>query len=256
MTHRIVALIREMLPKTVRRHRIWRGPLRRRYLYASWTDYPRAILGHAEPELVDWLYRNAQSGEVWLDVGAHFGYTALALSLRVGATGRVYAFEPVLTTAGYLAETARANSLRNQIVVPFALSNIPELTLETTASRFRGMAQMKHPTADGEPVFAISLDRLWTQTCHEPRRVAGIKIDVQGMEAEVVEGMTQLLRRDRPRLVIEYHAYGDVRRLLESLSGAGYATQGRPLTRGLPTEQLVHGQNYEFFPTEAGGQGE
>jgi len=235
-----------MLPRTVRRHRIWGGPLRGRYLYASWKNYPRAILGRAEPELIDWLWGNAKPGEVWLDVGAHYGYTALALAQKVGSTGRVFAFEPVVTTAGYLSATASANSLRQLTVIPFALGNADSLTFEATASRFRGMAQMKHPTKDGEPLLTIALDRLWPRLCDEGTVVAGVKIDVQGMEAEVLEGMAELLRRDRPKLVVEYHGYADLERFLASVTAAGYSTSARPLQKSAPAGEFVHGQNYEF----------
>jgi FkbM family methyltransferase len=235
-----------MLPRTVRRHRIWGGPLKGRYLYASWKNYPRAILGRAEPELIDWLWSNATAGEVWLDIGAHYGYTALAMAQKVGSTGRVFAFEPVMTTAGYLSATATANSLGQLTVIPFALGNASDLTLEATASRFRGMAQMKHPTKDGEPLLTIALDQLWPRVCDEGIVVAGVKIDVQGMEAEVLEGMAELLRRDRPKLVVEYHAYADLDRFLASISAAGYSTRGQPLEAGAPVGEFIHGRNYEF----------
>ncbi len=105
---------------------------------------------------------------------------------------------------------------------------------------------MKHPTEDGEPLLTIALDRLWPRLSDERTVVSGVKIDVQGMEAEVLEGMAELLRRDRPKLVVEYHAYGDLERFLAALSAAGYSTRGRPLDPGSPADRLAHGQNYEF----------
>jgi FkbM family methyltransferase len=246
MQRTLAVLLRRFLPRTVRRHRIWGGPLKGRYLYASWANYPRAILGRAEPELIDWLWKNVKRGEVWLDVGAHYGYTALAMAHKVGSTGRVFAFEPVLTTAGYLSATARANSLEQQVVVPFALGNTRCLTLEATASRFRGMAHMKQPTENGEPVFTVALDQLWPGLCDERTVVSGVKIDVQGMEAEVLEGMAELLRRDRPKLVVEYHAYADLERLLSSIAAAGYSTRAQPLQTNGPSGDFIHGHNYEF----------
>src|SRR5437016_5508671 len=87
--------IRRMLPSTVRPHSILAGPLRGAKLYTSWYDYPGAILGTTELPLLEWFARNVQPGETWIDVGAHYGYTAIALCRLVGAPGRVVAFEPV-----------------------------------------------------------------------------------------------------------------------------------------------------------------
>ena len=66
----------------------------------SWHDYPAAILGRTEGALLAYFAKHASSGETWLDVGAHYGYTAIALSKLVGGNGRVFAFEPMLNTAG------------------------------------------------------------------------------------------------------------------------------------------------------------
>src|SRR5206468_10103171 len=91
---------RRFLPKTVRPHRILAGRLRGLRIVTSWHDYPGAILGRTERPLLDWFERNVRAGETWLDVGAHYGYTAIALSRLVGLRGRVFAFEPVVATAG------------------------------------------------------------------------------------------------------------------------------------------------------------
>jgi hypothetical protein len=110
------------------------------------------------------------------------------------------------------------------------------------------MAQMKHPTENGEPLFTIALDRLWPRLCDGQTVVSGVKIDVQGMEAEVLEGMVGLLQRDHPKLVVEYHAYADLEHVLAAISAAGYAVRARPLQAGHASGEFVHGQNYEFFP--------
>ena len=72
--------LRGLLPRAVRRHRILGGPLRGMRINASWFNYPRAILGVAEKRLVQWFADNVQPGETWIDVGAHGGFAAQALS--------------------------------------------------------------------------------------------------------------------------------------------------------------------------------
>src|SRR3954465_4692650 len=88
------ALVRRVLPRSLRPHTILAGPLQGARIYTSWHDYPGAILGTTERPLLDWFRRNVSPGETWIDVGAHYGYTAIALCRLVGPTGRVVAFEP------------------------------------------------------------------------------------------------------------------------------------------------------------------
>ena len=123
------------------------------------------------------------AGETWLDVGAHYGYTALALSRLVGPRGRVFAFEPELTTAGCLARTRQVNHLAQLIVLPLALG-APESLAVDSLPTVRGMVD-RTIQADGTHVAAFltaRLDWAWEQLCGGQRRIDGIKIDVQGME--------------------------------------------------------------------------
>jgi len=50
--------------------------------------------------LLEWFSKNVAPVETWLDVGAHYGYTAIALRRLVGENGRVIAFEPMLSATG------------------------------------------------------------------------------------------------------------------------------------------------------------
>src|SRR6202011_64890 len=103
MISSLKAQIRRLLPRSIRSHSILAGPLRGASIYTSWHDYPGAILGTTERPLIEWFQRNVSAGETWIDIGAHYGYTAIALSRLVGVQGRVLAFEPVLTTASCIA---------------------------------------------------------------------------------------------------------------------------------------------------------
>ena len=116
------SLVRELLPRRHVAHRVMGGPLRGMRIVTSWYDYPAAIRGYTERKLTDWLLANARPGETWLDVGANCGYTSLAMSRAVGSAGRVFAFEPALTTAACLERTGRANGLDQLVALPFALS--------------------------------------------------------------------------------------------------------------------------------------
>jgi FkbM family methyltransferase len=241
------ALVRRVLSRRLKDHRVLFGPLRGAHLVTSWHDYPGALLGTTEKPLLDWFSCNVGDSQTWLDVGAHYGYTAVALSRLVGATGRVFAFEPVLATAGCISRTRELNHLRHLTVVPFAL-NRSEAPRTVELPLVRGMADSTIArNAWTERIMTTSLDALWPSLCGGDRRVDGIKIDVQGMELAALLGMREILARQRPKLVIEFHSGVDRRPILELLRGCGYAEQYQPIEPS-SSNALLDDHSYAFLP--------
>jgi FkbM family methyltransferase len=190
-------------------------------------------------------------GETWLDVGAHYGYTAIALSKLVGPAGRVFAFEPVRSTAAALERTRAINELDQLRVVPLALDELPSCGA-VQIPRFRGMADSTlGATTSCEAVSTVSLDAWWPEFAKSDDRIDGVKIDVQGMELRVLRGMRRLLAIWQPKLIVEFHrgvARGPV---LEVLSSAGYSTTVEPVDLRSPAGELEDDRSYFFRPLSA-----
>ena len=243
------AVVRRLLPRRIRRRRILSGPLRGSTIVTSWHDYPAAILGYTERALLAWFGECVQAGETWLDVGAHYGYTAIALSRLVGPAGRVFAFEPMLSTAGYLAQTRGLNRLSQLTVLPFGLG-APHGDVELRAlPATRGMVDSTATGGPPEPILVARLDWLWPQLCGDRERVDGVKLDVQGMEIEVFRGMARLLKQFTPKLVVEVHPGVDRAEMLDLLEAAGYARRGvaiEPDERERDTRYLDD-RSYAFY---------
>ena len=222
-------LVRGLLSRDTISHSILSGPLQGLQIVTSWHDYPGAILGTTERPLLGWLQSNVGRGETWLDVGAHYGYTAIALSRLVGEHGRVFAFEPVSRTAESLSRTRALNRLDNLTIVPLALSDsTSERTLRLPA--VRGMADSTLAvTGQTEAIRSIALDAVWNSVAGEDQRIDGIKIDVQGMEVQVLAGMRDLLAIWRPKLVVEFHRGVERTCVLELLSSVDYAVEVDPV---------------------------
>jgi FkbM family methyltransferase len=229
----------------VRAHRILGGPLRGRIIVTSLHDYPGAILGRTENPLLSWFRLNVKPGETWLDVGAHYGYTAIALAELVGADGHVYAFEPSLATAGYLNRTRALNRLAQIKVVPFALAESGDLRVASVTVD-RGMANHSFGGSNSEDIYLVGLDHLWGILGE--RAVHGVKMDVQGMELQALDGMSQTLTRQRPKLVIEFHAGVERGPIIDLLTKVGYLLPGKAI-EALPheTEAAYHDdRSYSF----------
>lgn len=223
--------LRALLPRTIRPRRIVGGPLRGAWLVTSWHDYPAGLTGRTERPLLEWFHAAAGPGQTWLDIGAQYGYTALALARIVGTSGRVFAFEPVSATAGCLDQARLLNGLPQITVVPLGLA--AGTTLETRRLPLtKGMADATiTPDADGwsaSMAFA-RFDWLWPLIHGGNPAIDGVKIDVQGMELEALEGMREALTRWRPRLVIELHAGVSRARVLDLLGSFGYSAAAVPI---------------------------
>ena len=242
------AAMRPLLSTRVSAHRILAGQLRGCRLVTSWRENPAALLGYKERSLLRWMATHVGHGETWLDVGAHHGYTALALSRLVGPEGRVLAFEPVLQTASCLAATLSCNRLRHAVAVPLGLAEATTLT-PVDARLVLGMAEHGRVGGDTTTIHVVALDAIWTVLAGGSRAVHGVKIDVQGMEVRTLEGMRELLREFRPRLVVEFHPGVDraaADRLLDEL---GYQVPGVPVDGPDPAGGYADDHNYAFAPT-------
>jgi len=249
-TRRVKTLTRALLPRSVRPRRILFGPLRGTWLVTSWHDYPAGLTGRTERPLLDWLAGHAHAGETWIDVGAHYGYTAFALGRLVGTTGRVFAFEPVSTTAHCLEQGRALNGFDHVKVLPFGLG-APETVEERRLPTTRGMADSTLVRDQHRSDVSMSIARfdwLWSTVCGADPTIHGIKIDVQGMEVEALEGMRNVLRRWRPRLVIELHEGVSRRRILQILGAIGYSPAAVPIDPS-PAETrtaLLDNKSYVF----------
>ena len=252
MNRGLKSVLRACQPSRVGPRRILAGPLRGAAIVTSWHDYPAAILGRTERELIGWFARHVRPGDTWLDVGAHYGYTAIALSRFVGPSGRVFAFEPSLSTAGHLARTRRLNGLEQLVVLPLALGATGTIEMQRSAT-VRGMLDPSGEAARHEEMLTASLDWLWPRIRRDEARIDGIKIDVQGMEIDVLRGAVDILKAQAPSLIVEVHPSVSRAALLEVLRSVGYTRPGVAVepVAGETQPAYVDDRSY-FFSAGAG----
>ena len=239
--------LRLFLPRRVKALRIRGGPLAGRLICTSWHDYPGAIRGDTETPLLEWFARHVQAGETWLDVGAHYGYTAIALAERVGRSGRVFAFEPVATTAQCIERTRDFNRLSQLIVVPLGLTAAADAdTVQTCRLPLhRGMADSTFSGhASSASIRVAAFDPLWASLSGGNPHVHGVKIDVQGMEDRVLAGMAGMLRVFQPKLVVEFHSGVSASAILDFLVSCGYDRCPEPLEPG--ASEIRPDKSYAF----------
>lgn len=153
-------------------------------------------------------------GMIVFDVGAHWGAFSLFAAQYVGASGVIYAFEPTRYSYERLKENvSHAQQWSKRIVLNHAaVCNYDgEVVLNEFPPQFSAWNTLGKPKMtldDGqilqpthvEVVKAVTLDTY----CQE-FQIQGIdllKIDVEGFEAEVIEGCSELLRQSRIKKII------------------------------------------------------
>jgi FkbM family methyltransferase len=148
-----------------------------------------------------------EPGATVIDVGAHQGTHALFFANCVGPDGVVLSFEPQRVMFQNLCANLALNSLQN--VHAFqegvdAEDGWLRIKDYDYAKRGHFSAMRFDPNNSGEPVRVRKLDSVLAFSDAMPR-IDFLKIDVEGMEQQVVAGARDLISRDRPVIYCEYH---------------------------------------------------
>jgi FkbM family methyltransferase len=150
--------------------------------------------------LVPLIAKYAAPGTTAIDVGAHSGYFTLCLSAAVGHSGKVLAFEASPVIFKELLENIDLNRLANVEPRDNAVSDRTESIDFYLAPTWKSeISSMRSGEGAKTAIDAVALDAFLPQTS----RVSFVKIDVEGAEMKVLEGMRGLIERDKPVMVIE-----------------------------------------------------
>jgi FkbM family methyltransferase len=154
------------------------------------------------------LRRLLRPGDTFIDGGANIGYFTLLAAKRVGARGRVHAFEPQPENRRRLAEHVAANGVREIVTIhPVALSDRPgsvQLHTYESAEANHGQATMFARAGTQTRAAVVATVRLDDYQPDAAPRL--IKLDIEGAEPLAIAGMARTLRRHRPALIVELNA--------------------------------------------------
>lgn len=150
-----------------------------------------------------------QRGGVFVDVGANIGYYTLLASKIAGTDGEVFAYEPDQNNFALLQENVSHNGLANAQLYPLALSDRNE----------NGKLFLSTDNFGDHRIYTDSDDRIShaIQLVHGDQHLTPIaehidflKIDTQGAEYFVVNGLRKLIARNNAhlRIILEFCPYG------------------------------------------------
>lgn len=162
------------------------------------------LFGVWEPELTAFIGSRLAPGDGFLDVGANIGYFSVLAARRVGETGAVIAVEPSPTVFRLLEETLDLNAVTDRVraVNAAAASHVGSVAIYSGPSHNIGLTTtVAERGFELEGVIASApLDALLTR--EETKTLRLIKIDVEGREPDVLQGMEALVRDSREDLEV------------------------------------------------------
>jgi FkbM family methyltransferase len=180
------------------------------------------IYGEYSGAEATFLKRLVKPGDTVIEVGANIGSHTIGLAKAVGAIGKVYAFEPQRACFALLQAQIALNQAANVVAYNEGVGRtrerlwLPEANYAEPGN-FAGIALSKDRTAASESVAVVPLDeRLPDAPC------ALIKIDVEGMEEEVIRGARKLIRRRQPILYVENDRVERSKDLIAFIAALGY----------------------------------
>jgi FkbM family methyltransferase len=198
-------------------------------LYVMPNDYigysiikSRTYESHVTRLIRNTLGRN----DVFLDIGANVGYfTMLAWSMVKGG-GKVLAFEPNPQNLQLMYSSVQRNCAEKIEIYPYAVSNAAGILRFTTVGSNGGVVTKESKyQRHFLLVQAVVLDEILK---HEPR-LDLVKIDIEAHEPFALQGMVELIKKYRPKIITEYHPWamrlnnpGDPTEYLDQIIRLGY----------------------------------
>ena len=170
---------------------------------------------------------NIRPGDTFVDIGAHHGYYCLRAAQSMQGQGTIYAFEPVPANRALLAENTKRMQVKDVFIKPEAVSDsVGTATFNIPwASDSAGLTA--HPLADTLESIEVGVTTL--DAMMGDAKVDFIKMDTEGNELHVLNGMTGVIKRNPGlRLLIEFNpeclrsAGTDPEALLERIVALGF----------------------------------
>lgn len=189
-------------------------------------------------------------GGDFVDVGANVGLYTVAAALA--GSGRVLAFEPNPAARERLARNLALNGCTNAIVSPHAVAGAPgRAALHVPSSPDTAWSSLVPGLFSEGPPIDVETTTLDAEVERHGLAPVCVKIDVEGAEVRVLDGMTATLVR-RPAVICEVSASSAVaaEQRLAALGYRVYRLGRRSIRPGLGT---LYGRANALFVHEAAG---
>ncbi|MGA9507544.1 MAG: FkbM family methyltransferase [Candidatus Sulfotelmatobacter sp.] len=213
----------------------------------------RYLLGTDEPHLQRAIRDYVVAGDTVYDIGANVGYVSLSLAKRVGPKGRVIAFEPIPSSAEAFRENIELNGITNVRLLNLAASDqsgeavIRMIENSATASL---VWHRNEPSATELRVRTEAIDEL--VEAGEFGLPTFVKIDVEGAEGSVLQGMRDTIAAARPVLFVECSDIGR-EQTWQLLGELNYRCHSAITRRAVKTFEQYRHSDFLWLPEHSQG---
>ena len=189
-----------------------------------------------QDDLCELIRQTVRPGSCFIDVGANIGFITLCGARAVGASGLVFAVEASARLVERLEEMLSRNRIANTTVFNSAAGDYNGVA-SLQVHEHQGMSSVSTEAAGATKVRMARLDDLVDGRIGDDLPIL-VKIDVEGFELAVLEGMPKLLARPGTRVFVEVgdplsSAYGaktqDIFDLMANRGYQGYSARTSPL---------------------------
>ena len=174
----------------------------------------KMFTGHYERDTFQIIEEFVNEGDICFDIGANVGPVMFALAQKIKSSGKIYAFEPGPPIFKRLAYNVALNPHYNEVIIIENLGvgekNTELYWTEELRYEGRGNGSMRVASSYRDinvtisspiAVDVVSLDSYCQNKGIE--NVDFIKIDVEGMEYEVLKGAKNILEKYQPIIYFE-----------------------------------------------------
>jgi FkbM family methyltransferase len=220
-------------------HIIRRGYLKGIRIFLNKIGHPaffKMINGEYDKFIYNIIVNKKFDGKVFWDIGAHIGIHTLGFARMVGEKGGVVAFEPNILNFRRLQENVNANpglsdrvSLINEALSCKTGSTYFFTTDDIDSNRSSGgyLSGITPPLAkdlySGFKKTKVRLNTIDNFLESNKKYMPNVlKIDVEGAEADVLQGGINFLKKHKPLLLIEVHNVSSMLNVAKILIKMGY----------------------------------
>ena len=167
-------------------------------------------------------------GKTVYDIGGYIGLVTMFFACEVGENGRVVTFEPNPQNYTAILDHIALNGIANVQVLQLGLGS-ERGTLKFVVSDHKPAMGTANPKRQDKllgqeeiKVLQIEIDTMDNQiAANDLLEPDFVKIDVEGLELDVLQGMSQTIGSCRPEMLIELHGESE-REIAEFLLSHGY----------------------------------
>jgi FkbM family methyltransferase len=205
--------------------------------YGEYSEYENFVFGAI-----------IKQGDVVLDIGANIGSFTVVFARLTGPKGVVLAFEPERHSHNCLCGNVAINNLKNVYIYNNAIGketktkvfpdNNPDEFGNHGGFCFKSLGNNKN----GYPVSIVSLDSLKLEN------IDFIKIDVEGMEPDVIEGGKETIKKLKPIIHAETDRQPASDETIKLLKDLGYKTYNSTTSLFNPSNFYQNSKNHLTNP--------